>query len=246
MVKKSSLLSKLKNRLRTGPNGDRELLESLPARTARTSSRKLSNKEEALMAMGEGFKELSNMMRGVQVRLEDQDGRMADVVENTRGQLEVLKGLSGNLELLPETMRELKKALERASATDDRTSKTLDEFKGHMDKIQGSMDKMVESARVQAQASRSLTDKREEQERAQTSAMRAMVKDLGSSQTKAVEHLEEATSKQLASLRNAHEDQSSRLLKLMSASGRWNRAMLVVMILLLGGLATLFALQILA
>ena len=243
MVKKTSLLSRLKNRLRAGPREEGEALAALPVRQARTTSRKLSSKEEALMTMGEGFKELSNMMRGVQVRLEDQDGRMADVVENTRGQLEVLKGLSGNLAMLPETVRELKKALDRSAATDERTSKTLSEFKGHMDKIQGSMDKMVENSRVQAQATRSLTDKREEQQRAQTTAMRTMAKDLGATQTKAVENLQEANDKQLASLRMAQEDQSSRLLKLMTASSKWNRAMLVVMILVLGGMATLFALQ---
>ena len=78
---------------------------------------------------------------------------------------------------------------------------------------------------------------------AETTAMRTMVVDLGATQTQAVERLQEASDKQLTSLRRAQEDQSSRLLKLMSASSKWNRAMLVVMILALGGMATLFALQ---
>ncbi len=196
------------------------------------------------MALGEGFKELSNMMRGVQVRLEDQDGRMAEVADNTRGQLEVLKGLTGNLELLPETMRELKKALDRTAATDERTSRTLNEFQHHMDKIQGSMDQMVEHSSAQARATGALTERREEQERKQTDAIRGLVRDLGSTQTKAVERMEDSTSKHLQSLRHAQQDQAGRLLKLMAASGKWNRAMLVVMILVLGGMATLFALQI--
>ena len=149
MVNKTSLLTKLRKRWKVGGDPGRDGVGALPARPA-TSSRKLSERQEALMALGEGFKELSNMMRGVQVRLEDQDGRMAEVADNTRGQLEVLKGLTGNLEVLPDTMRELKKALERTAATDERTSRTLTEFQHHMDKIQGSMDQMVEHSRIQA------------------------------------------------------------------------------------------------
>ena len=246
MVKKSSLLSKLKNRLKVGPEqGDR--LGPLPARPATaTSSRKLSNKQEALMAVGEGFKELSNMMRGVQVRLEDQDARMAEVADNTRGQLTALNGLSSNLEQLPEAMRELRKALDRSAATDERTGRTLKDFQSNMEKIQGSMDKMVEHSGNQARATRSLTDRREEQERQQTVAIRGMVRDLGTAQDAAVGRMAEANGEHLDSLRNATEDQSARLLKLMSASGKWNRAMLVVMILLLGGCAALFGLQVFA
>ena len=245
MVKKTSLLSKLKNRLKTGGTGDRERPDALPARRAGPTSRKLSSKEEALMALGEGFKELSNMMRGVQVRLEDQDGRMAEVADNTRGQLDVLRSLSGNLQLLPDTMRELKKALDRTAATDERTGRTLTEFQRHMDKIQGSMDQMVENSTAQARATSALTGRREEQERKQTDAIRGLVRDLGSTQTKAVDRLEDSTSRHLESLRHAQQDQAGRLLKLLAASGEWNRAMLVVMILVLGGMATLFALQIL-
>ena len=195
------------------------------------------------MTLGEGFKELSNMMRGVQVRLEDQDGRMAEVADNTRGQLEVLKGLTGNLELLPETMRELKKALDRTTATDERTSRTLNEFQHHMDKIQGSMDQMVEHSRTQAQATSSLTDRQDEQRGKQTDAIRGLVRELGTTQSQAVGRMEEATGKHLQSLKHAHQDQSARLLNLMAASGKWNRAMLVVLIVVLGGMATLFALQ---
>ena len=197
------------------------------------------------MALGEGFKELSNLMRGVQVRLEDQDGRMAEVADNTRGQLDVLRNMTGNLELLPDTLRELKKALDRAAATDERTGQTLTDFQRHMDKIQGSMDQMVDHSRAQARATTALTERREGQERKQTDAIRGLVRDLGSTQTKAVEHLEDSTSKHLESLRHAQQDHAGRLLKLMAASGKWNRAMLVVMILVLGGMATLFALQIL-
>ena len=242
MVKKTSLLSKLKNRLKVGPErGDR--LGPLFARPATAaSSHELSNKQEALMALGEGFKELSNMMRGVQLRLEDQDGRMAEVTDNTRGQLEVLKSLSGNLEQMPEAMRELRKVLDRSVATDERTSRTLKDFQRNMERIQSSMDKMVEHSGNQARATRSLTDRREEQERQQTDAIRGLVRDLGSTQTKAVERLEDTTSKNLQSLRHAQQDQFARLLKLMAASGKWNRAMLVVMILALGGMAALFAL----
>jgi chromosome segregation ATPase len=195
------------------------------------------------MTLGEGFKELSNMMRGVQVRLEDQDGRMAEVADNTRGQLEVLKGLTGNLELLPETMRELKKALDRTAATDERTSRTLNEFQHHMDKIQGSMDQMVEHSRTQAQATSSLTGRQDEQRSKQTDAIRGLVRELGTTQSQAVGRMEEATGNHLQSLKHAQQDQSARLLKLLTASGKWNRAMLVVLIVVMGGMATLFALR---
>ena len=171
---------------------------------------------------------------------------MAEVTDNTRGQLEVLKSLSGNLEQMPEAMRELRKVLDRSVATDERTSRTLKDFQRNMERIQGSMDKMVGHSGNQARATRSLTDRREEQERQQTVAIRGMVRGLGAAQDAAVGRLEEATGKHLESMRSGHEDQSARLLKLIAASGKSNRAMLVVLILVLGGMAALFALQILA
>ncbi len=76
-----------------------------------------------------------------------------------------------------------------------------------------------------------------------SSVATGLVRELGSTQSQAVGRMEEATGKHLQSLKHAHQDQSERLLKLMAVSGKWNRAVLVVLIVVLGGIATLFALQ---
>lgn len=194
MVKKTSLLDKLVGRFRTSgveihevdqpsaPANDRlgarrvELPDPEPVAEVvakpmaePTTSRKLSVKEEALVTMEGGLKELANLMRGVQVRMDAEGAQMSDLANEMRrlpalgqAQLEVLRALAQQIERqnqsgerlaasvagLPEAMAGLRDTLDKVVATDERTAHTLAEFRTTMNTIQGSMREMVDHSKA--------------------------------------------------------------------------------------------------
>lgn len=214
-------------------------VKHVPEEIIPRSKRKLSTSEDAAMKMSDSFSELSSLLRGVQVRMEDQGGRLDGMGQDlsklpatAEAQLDVLKMLVGQLEKqntmnatmvetfsgLPEVMKGVQESLAKTAATDERTAQTLDEFKSTMNRIHSSMGDMVDTTKVQADAAQSLA------------------KD--HSQT--VGKLEASTQEGIRSLRLSQEDQANRMAKMVGENSRWNRAILVMMILSFAALVSIF------
>lgn len=213
MVKKTSLLNKLVGRWRTSaglevheatrtsdgpsPSGSRlpssrakpvpvepEVAEVLAQPVAeRTSGRKLSVKEEALLTMDGGLKELASLMRGVQVRLDAEGAQVGEMAQDIKmlpalgqAQLDALRAVATQLEQqgrvgerllqtmadLPHTLSGLRSTLDKVVATDERTASTLGEFRSAMDSIQDSMRQMVDQSRAQADSTAKLMESRDD------------------------------------------------------------------------------------
>ena len=289
MVKKSSLLEKLRSRWKPasgisvgrGSNGDTPVREgvnrveaaALPAERVPepVSGRKLSAKDDAVMAIGEGFKELASLMRGLQVRLEDQGGHVAGIDQHIvqlpalgQAQLDMLRAVAAQLEKqttvsdamlrtfgdLPRTLQGVQQALDRAAATDVRTAETLDEFRGTMDRISGAIGDMVDHSKIHAEAawklSRASTETAErvvekvaQAQNEETAAVRSLLGDVGKTQREAITKLQTATEASLMSMRRSQEDQSAKLGKLVQESGKWNRAVVVLLVLSFTALASI-------
>ena len=248
MVKKSSFLDKIVNRFRSGSvrvdkglnrrsrggsgqadNVTSQVVKSGPEEIVPDSRRKLSKQEDAALAMNTSFGELASLLRGVQVRTEDQGGRLeqmsgdlSKLPATAEAQLEVLRSLVAQLEKqntmngkmvetfaeLPDVMKGVQESLAKSAATDERTAQTLDEFKSNMNHIHSSMGDMVETNKVHADAARTLTDDHKETAR----------------------QLETTTQDGLKALRWAHEDQANRISKLVGENGKWNRLIFVSLI----------------
>jgi hypothetical protein len=195
VVQRSSFFERLKNRWRSPSgmrvaNGEgtplRAQPQNLPAvpEPERLGTAKLGPREDALVALSEGFEQLGSLLRGVQVRLESQGGQVAAIEQHLhelpavgKAQIELMQQMQGTLErhqLLGEnlvrtigglpamienvqaTLGSVQHALERAAAADARTTHTLEEFRASMDRIQGAIGEMVGHSRTQAEATRDL------------------------------------------------------------------------------------------
>ncbi|MBI5849801.1 MAG: hypothetical protein HZB39_01985 [Planctomycetes bacterium] len=265
MVKKSSFLEKLKNRLRShdvrvapaedftdaarsgepqsGEVGSR--LEAVPTvrENESVSGRKLSPKEEATLAVQDGFRELNGLLRGMQTRVEEQGERFVRAADGLvrlpelgEFQLQALRRIAEQIEEqgrqnavvvqslgdLPRLLGTVRDALDRAATVDERTAGTLDEFRAHMARIQGGMERMVDHSRQHVESARSIATGRD-----------AELRQLQESTKSAVSNVEKAQQSGLRSLREAHEDQANRLRKLVEESTRRSRAMLVLLGLVL-------------
>jgi len=223
----------------TSARGDSTVVQHVPEEIIPRSKRKISDSEDAAIKMTNSFQELSSLLRGVQVRMEDQGGRMDSMDQNlgklpaaADAQLEVLKSLVSQLEKqnamnatmvetfseLPEVMKGVQESLAKTADTDVRTAQTLDEFKGTMDRIHLSMGDMVDSSKVQADAATHLAENHQE----------------------TVQHLQASTREGLESLRCAQEDQSNRMTQMVDQHSRWNRAVLVMLVLSFAALVSIF------
>ena len=219
-------------------------VQHVPEEIIPKSRRKLSASEDAAMQMSKGLTELSSLLRGVQVRMEDQGSKLdamggevnklpvvaeaqLEVLKRLADQLAVQNELNGNMAKafvdLPDVMKGVQKSLERSAATDERTATTLSEFKSTMSRIQGSMGEMVEASRAQTAAANNLS----------TSHKKTV--------ESTVEQIESSTQKSIDALRAVQEDQSNRIAKIVGEGGRWNRAVLVMMILSFAALVAIFA-----
>jgi hypothetical protein len=149
----------------------------------RASGRKLSVKEEALVTLDGGLKELASLMRGVQVRLDAEGAQVGELASDIKmlpalgqAQLDVLRAVATQIEQqgrvserllqtmadLPAAMTSLRTTLDRVVATDERTASTLGEFRGAMDSIHSAMREMVAQSQAQAQANEKLLTERDD------------------------------------------------------------------------------------
>lgn len=221
------------------------------------SSRKLSEREEALMALGTHFQELTTMLRGSQARTDDQLSKIVTATSSlsnlpalSQQQLEMLQKLSGQLEKqntlgeqvattmtkLPSLLENVESALARAAATDERTATTVREFQTTMDRIHGAMGQMVEHSTQNLKATEKLAAHRDE-------SLREVATGLEASQQKAAAELKRTTDEGLQSLRRSHEDQSNRLQHVVQEHAGWNRAVLVGIGIVVLGIGALIVLQ---
>lgn len=221
------------------------------------TTRKMSDREEAMVALGEHFAELAGLMRGSHTRMDAQTQKLVEAAESLRQmpvlsnrQLEVLQGLAAHMErqnqlgervaqtltALPRLMESVEGALARAAAADERTTTTMREFQGTMDRIQTAMGKMVEHSEVQANAARSLAEKREE-------SLTNLTKGLETAQRESVAELRTVADESMKSLRRAHEDQSNRLHKVVQEHAGWNKAVLGMLGVVLMVLVALLVMQ---
>jgi len=272
VVKKSNLLEKLKSRLRTTdvrverpnpedrvnattatrPDAPRATVDAVPARVApeQVAGRKISQKEEAQLAISDGFKELTSLLRGMQHRVEDQGERFAQAADGIArlpalqaSQLELLRGIADRLDRqnaqndvvvrslgdLPELLGGVRAALERAAATDERTAATLDDFRTNMARIQDSMERMVDHSRQHAESARKLAGDQDQR----TDELRSVLAD---GQERAAQQLERTQREGVAALRDASADQANRLGRLIEDGTRTHRAILIMLGLVFAGL----------
>ena len=222
MVKKTSLLNKLVGRWRTSAV---EVSEAMPrtekgsginrmaaARMApapepaiaevspvidRSSGRKLSVKEEALITMEGGLKELANLMRGVQVRLDSEGAQVSEMANDIKllpslgqAQLDVLRALVAQIDQqgrigerllqtmgdLPATLQGLRTSLDKVVAADERTAGTLAEFRQAMDTIHHSMREMVGNSKVQADNTEKLLRSQDDRAERMAESLASMVR----------------------------------------------------------------------
>ena len=233
MVKKASFFERLKSRLRTsdvrvassrGDRADGSGIEPFVSR-AKVSSRKLPAKEEAILAVNEGFKDLADLLRSVQSRVDEQGrkvGAAADSItrlpEISQSQLELMREIAQRLEKqnevsallvksfgdLPQVMPGVREALVRVAAVDERATSTLDEFRKNMDHIHNSMDKMVAATTQVATGHKRQVD-----------TLAKTLTDEQARHAKTVEgafgRLEETQKKTVQSLRQAQVEQSTKI-----------------------------------
>ena len=218
------------------------------------SSRKMSDREEAMLTVGHQFQELASLMRGSQAVNDEKLQKIVDATSSIpvlgQQQLDTLKSLSVQMEKqnelgvqlsstmtrLPNLLESVERALERAAKTDERTAATVMEFQNTMDRIHTSMDKMVEHSGDQAKASQELAERRTEE-------LKSLATGIAKTQSGAVDELKRATDQGLQQLRRTHEDQSNRLQKVVQEHALWNRAVLVGIGLVVLGIGAVIVLQ---
>jgi hypothetical protein len=241
---------------RTKGNGNgREMASDYGAIDAR-SSRKLSEREEAMLALSTHFQELTSLLRGGQARVDDQLTKLVGATSALtqlpalgQQQLDALRTLSvqmerqnalgeqlaGTMTKLPNLLQNVETALARASATDERTSATVREFQTTMDRIHSAMGQMVQHSEQHVRTAQNLAERRDEE-------LKGIAAGIEQSQQRAVSELQRTTDEGLETLRRTHEDQSNRLQRVVQENAGWNRAVLVgigVVVLGIGALIVL-------
>ncbi|MCU0862621.1 MAG: hypothetical protein MUC36_02405 [Planctomycetes bacterium] len=234
----------------------RELATDFAPAEAR-STRKLSDREEAMLALGTHFQELNALLRGSQARTDDQlnqivaaTGALTALPALGQQQLETLRALSTQMERqnalgeqlattmtkLPNLMQSVEAALARAAATDERTAATVREFQSTMDRIHLAMGQMVQHGEQHVKTAQQLATKRDGE-------MKDLASGIEQAQQRAVGELTRATEASLQSLRRTHEDQSNRLQRVVQEHAGWNRAVLVGIGVIVLGIGALIVLQ---
>lgn len=216
--------------------------------------RRLSPKEEASLAMKDGFQELGSLLRGMQSRIDNQGEQIARTMESVnqlpqigQQQLETLRRLADRFDRqseqnaviarslgdLPQMMETVQGALDRAAATDDRTTKTLEDFRSNMTRIQGSMERMVEHSGKQAQSVQTLAT--EPQERL-TEAVQEASKQQRHATDDAAARLGAAHERGVKAINRAQQEQAERLTTIAESGQKQSK---VVIGLLAGVLVAL-------
>ncbi len=220
------------------------------------SSRKLTDREEAMLALGSHFQELTALLRGSQARVDDQLTRLVGAASAlgalpalSQQQLDTLRALSVQMERqnslgeqltttmtkLPNLLQNVENALQRAAATDERTSATVREFQVTMDRIHSSMGQMVQHSETHVRTAQNLAERRDEE-------LKGLADGIAQSQERAVGELQRTTEDSLQALRRTHEDQSNRLQRVVQEHAGWNRAVLVGIGVLVLGIGAVIAL----
>jgi len=233
--------------------GERAVSSSFQPARAR-STRKMSDREAAMMAVGEHFQELSQLMRGAQAANDEKLQQIVDATSSIPAlgaqQLDALRALSAQMDKqnelgtqlsatmtrLPNLLENVERALDRAAKTDERTAATVREFQLTMDRIHTSMDKMAANSDEQAAAAQKLAERRAEE-------FDGLARNLSDSQRQSVEELKRSNDESLQSLRRTHEDQSNRLQRVVQEHAGWNRAVLVGIGLVVLGIGAVLVLQ---
>ena len=221
------------------------------------SSRKLSEREEAMLALGSHFQELTTLLRGSQAKVDDQLGKLVNATSAltqlpmlSQQQLEALRGLSTQMERqnafgeqlaatmapVPQLLQAVEAALARAAATDERTSQTVREFQSTMDRIHLTMGQMVAHSEQHVKTAQNLAERRDQE-------LQKLAAGIESSQQQAVGELKRTTDEGLQTLRRSHEDQSNRLQRVVAEHAGWNRAVLVGIGLVVLGIGAVIVLQ---
>lgn len=221
------------------------------------STRKVSDREEAMLALGSHFQELTALLRGSQARTDEKLQKLVDATSSLgslpalgQQQLDTLRALSTQMEKqnqlgeqltatmtkLPNLLENVEAALQRAAATDERTAATVREFQSTMDRIHTSMDKMVQNSSEQTKAAQQLAERRDDE-------LKGLASDIAKTQAHAVDELKRTTDEGLQSLRRTHEDQSNRLQRVVQEHAGWNRAVLVGIGLVVLGIGAVIVLQ---
>lgn len=276
MVKKGSIFGRLAERWRTSgavkvESGRRGAGEATRAEVARIepvtnpsaadadarTTRKLSEREEGLVAMGNHFQELTSALRSMHARMDSQLGRIVDSTSTlqqlpglSNQQLDLLRSMGGQLEKqnvlgeqiattlqsLPPLLQSVEMALARAAQSDERTVATIREFQSTMDRVQSSMGTMVAHSEQQAKSTKALVERREE-------GFEDLRKGIEATQRGTAQELRTTTEEAMHTLRRANEDQSNRLARVIAEHAGWNKAVLVGLgIAVLGTLATIVVL----
>ncbi|MCB9886985.1 MAG: hypothetical protein H6838_15950 [Planctomycetes bacterium] len=217
----------------------------------------MTEREEAMLALGTHFQELTALVRGTHARTDEQMQKLVAATEAlsalpgaAQQQVDLLRTMGAQLEkqnalgeqvattlrTLPTLLQNVESALARAAATDERTSATVKEFHATMDRIHGSMQKMVEHSGEQAKAAKDLAANRQGE-------FTELAAGIERAQQAAASELQRTTDESLASLRRTHEDQSNRLQRVVQEHAGWNRAVLVGIGLVVLGIGALLVLQ---
>jgi chromosome segregation ATPase len=221
------------------------------------SSRKLSDREEAMLALSTHFQELTSLLRGSQARVDDQltqlvgaTSALTQLPALSQQQLDALRTLSvqmerqnalgeqlaGTVTKLPNLLQNVESALARAAATDERTSATVREFQTTMDRIHQAMGQMVQHGEQHVRTAQGLAERRDQE-------LQGLVAGIQETQQRSVTELQRTTEEGLRTLRRTHEDQSNRLQRVVQEHAGWNRAVLVGIGLVVLGIGAVIALQ---
>lgn len=261
MVKKTSFLEKLKNRWRPASGMQVEDAPRItdPANRLQpiaqpdveaVSSRKLNSKQEAVVAINEGFKELASLLRGMQSRVDGQGEQINSATDSLsqlpalqQSQIELMRVMAERLETqnsvtaelkdqlgdMPEMVGQLRESLDRAAATDERTAQTLGEFKANMAGIQDAMSRIVEHSGKQAEAATSLADGQREQQESQTDAVRGMVNEFEQAHQKTLGELRSSSEQSAKALRRAQSEQSDKISSMVEGSKRASKTVIALL-----------------
>ena len=256
MVKQGSFLQRLRERMR-GPvridaTGDgaadapqmvaaeRVAADGFDGPVEQRSTRKLTEREEALLAVGGHFQELTAMLRGSQARVDDQLARLVastsalpQLPTLSQQHLEALRTLAAQMERqnvlgeqlahamarLPGMLESVEHALARAAAADERTSAVVRDFQGTLDRVQDAMGRMVAHGEQHVLAAQGLVARRDQE-------FKDLTEGIQVTQLRTADELHRAAAEGMNSLRQSHEDQSNRLQRIVQESAAGNRAVL--------------------
>jgi hypothetical protein len=204
------------------------------------STRKLTEREEALLAVGGHFQELTAMLRGSQARVDDQLARLVastsalpQLPTLSQQHLEALRTLAAQMERqnvlgeqlahamarLPGMLESVEHALARAAAADERTSAVVRDFQGTLDRVQDAMGRMVAHGEQHVLAAQGLVARRDQE-------FKDLTEGIQVTQLRAADELHRAAAEGMQSLRQSHEDQSNRLQRIVQEAAAGNRAVL--------------------